>query len=103
MTCLTGPLGGSTCGRVGLPPNCAATGATEAAARTATTDHSAAFPPRHFIAVSASEHYNACCRPELMSPHFQYSLRDGERFDAGERSSARPDLVLFDAVQVQHA
>src|SRR5712692_7771424 len=50
MTCLTGPLGGSTCGRVGFSRNCAATGATAAADMTAATDHSA--PRLHVIGSS---------------------------------------------------
>jgi hypothetical protein len=40
MTCLTGPFGGWTCGRVGFSRNCAATGVAETAATTAAIDHS---------------------------------------------------------------
>src|SRR5437870_4092885 len=57
MTCLTGPVGGSTCGRVGFSRNCAATGATpqtEAAAMTAATDHRATPLRLHFIGGSPS-------------------------------------------------
>src|SRR6266571_7899673 len=54
ITCHTGPLGLVTCGRVGLPPICAATGAASAATMTARTDQIAAFPNLHFIGSSFS-------------------------------------------------
>src|SRR5438046_10375201 len=74
ITCRAGPFGGVTCGRVALPPICADT----AAEPSATTIAAAAMPIGRTVTTS----------------HHLQRL---------EPAGARPDPVLIDPVQVQHA
>src|SRR5436305_15199595 len=73
ITCRAGPFGGVTCGRVALRPICADTAAQESA-----TTIAAAMPVGRIVTTS----------------HHLQRL---------ERAGARPDPVLIDPVQVQHA
>src|SRR5437867_1616827 len=95
MTCRTGPLGVSTCGRVALPVICAPTGATAitpAAVAIATACHDVVFPRLHFIEGS----------PKVrLKPDTTYGPSD--HFERLQRPRTRAYLVLLDAEQMQDA